>query len=253
MPHLPVVLFTDNFSSDAISLFDKVYKIEHPAYNFIDKIQPLCSSPFEKTIFLDTDTFICEDISPLFELLEKYDFVASFAPGRKQCDFHLNLPDYFPEFNTGLIAFRANNKTSTVLKSWLEIYSNQLKQKKPPHDQPAFREALYNSKASVFCLPSEYNFRTEHPNIGWANSTIKVIHGRHSLYEELGKLLNDQSDQVRLFFHDARFLQSDSIRFFNLKQNRSFLFKLILVLKGYFHRLIFRLNGDGKPPKRKGK
>ncbi|MEQ8551300.1 MAG: putative nucleotide-diphospho-sugar transferase [Cyclobacteriaceae bacterium] len=248
----PVVLFTDVPESADPYLFDHIYNIDKPKFNFIDKIQPLASSPFEETIFLDTDTYVCEDISPLFQLLEKYDFIGSFAPGRQQKTFKVNVPLYFPEFNTGLIGFRKNVVTKHVIERWLNLYILQLKTSNPPHDQPAFRQALFESEALVYNLPSEYNFRTEHPNVVWGNSTVKMIHGRHSKYDQLSIMLNQNEEQIRLFYHDARFLQSDSLRFFKLNQNRSFYFKIVLAIYGYAHRMIYRLLGDGKPLKKKG-
>lgn len=34
-------------------------------------------SPFEHTIFLDTDTFVCGDFSELFDLLDHFDIAMS--------------------------------------------------------------------------------------------------------------------------------------------------------------------------------
>ncbi|MFM8457342.1 MAG: hypothetical protein ACKOB0_00130, partial [Chthoniobacterales bacterium] len=36
--------------------------IKNPRGTFADKIAPLVKTPFEKTIFLDTDTYLCEPV-----------------------------------------------------------------------------------------------------------------------------------------------------------------------------------------------
>ena len=252
-PDIPVILFTDSENAElGNKYFDDVRVIENPKFNFIDKIDPLSLSPFDLTIFIDTDTYLAEDISNLFELLGKYDFLAAYAPGREQGRFGDKIPPYFPEFNTGLIGFTKSQEAKGVLKSWSEIYKDQISQNlNPPHDQPAFREALFLSDATVYCLPEEYNFRTAHPNVVWGNSTVKVVHGRHHSYERLTEMLNGEKDRIRLFYHDARFLNSLSLRFFNLHQN-GFFFSLLVKVFGLWYRLSYRLFGDSVPTKTKG-
>lgn len=251
---VPSAIFTDKQNAElAMPYFDKVMVLETPQYNFIDKIEPLIKSPFDKTIFIDTDTFIAEDLTDLFSLLSNYDFLASFAPGRGVEAFSKDVPDYFPEFNTGLIGYSNIDLCHTVLTLWANIYKEQLKlEKKPPHDQPSFRNALFQSNARIFCLPSEYNFRITNPNIVWSNSSIKLIHGRHNHYEQLVQQLNKDKNAIRIFYHDARFIKNGSIRFFNLRQSRSLLFKCGLWLYGLKERLRYRLFNDDLPKKIKG-
>ena len=59
MPDLPVTLFTDsddrnNFHYNKV---DSVFLIDEATRSCRDKIRPLLDSPYEKTLFLDTDTF----------------------------------------------------------------------------------------------------------------------------------------------------------------------------------------------------
>lgn len=251
----PVAIATDLPNLETAKLFfDVVIPIDTPAFNFIDKIEPLTRTPFRQTIFLDTDTFLLEDISPLFSILDKYDFAACFAPGRVQMKMVPEIPDWFPEFNTGVIGFNKSDVCEKVIAKWLYIYRSQLQEnKKPPHDQPAFRQAMFESGASIYALPEEFNFRTAQPNVVWANSKVKVIHGRHSDYEKLGTLLSSgKRNEVQLFFHDARFLTSRSLRFFLPRQNRSLLLSFALWLTGLMNRLRYRVVSNNNPVKRKG-
>src|SRR5688500_10192769 len=71
MPHVPVALFTD--IPEVASLFDHVIVLDNPTCDFGDKIRGIQCSPFVRTIFLDTDTCVCDDISDLFDLLDHFD------------------------------------------------------------------------------------------------------------------------------------------------------------------------------------
>jgi hypothetical protein len=75
MPHMPVVLFTD--VHDVLSPFDHVIVLDNPSCDFADRIRGIQNSPFARTIFLDTDTCVCDDISDLFDLLDHFDLAAA--------------------------------------------------------------------------------------------------------------------------------------------------------------------------------
>ena len=86
-------------------LFDDVLPIKNPAFGFLDKLQ-MIRVPYERAVFLDTDTFIIGDIRDLFRLLDVHDVAAKLEvyPG---WDYEFpEVPSAFIEYNTGLIAFR---------------------------------------------------------------------------------------------------------------------------------------------------
>src|SRR5690349_16706482 len=105
MPALNIVLWTEQERKDSSNLFSKIYILKKIEYSFADKIAPLLCSPFEKTIFLDTDTHICQPLYDLFELLDHWDFAAAHAPMRITWP-QPDIPDSFPEVNSGVIAWR---------------------------------------------------------------------------------------------------------------------------------------------------
>jgi len=47
-----------------------------------DKILPLLDSPFNRTVFLDTDTQVCSEFFELFDLLDRFDLAVAHAPWR---------------------------------------------------------------------------------------------------------------------------------------------------------------------------
>ena len=195
MPTLPITLW----ASDDVSnpYFENVYKINHPSYNFLDKVRYIYKSPYEYTLFLDTDTYICEDFDELFGLLEKFDVAIAHAPYRRSpknyvtCDEFVidEIPMSFPEMNTGVILFKKHARVEQFFDRWLIEYQQQLSQSSPPaNDQPAFRAALYFSDLSHATLPPEYNCRFVFPV--FVSGMVKILHGWHQDFPALAAQIN---------------------------------------------------------------
>lgn len=51
---------------------------------YADKIMAMSKSPFDETIFLDTDTFVCREITDLFDLLSRFDMAVAHAPAHRE-------------------------------------------------------------------------------------------------------------------------------------------------------------------------
>jgi hypothetical protein len=252
---IPVKLYTDKSNSEfARKFFTDIEIIDNPKFNFQDKIYPFFNPPYNCNLFLDTDTYICSSITDIFEVLRYYQFGLIHAPGRIQYNNHM-LPDYFPEFNTGFIAFNRNKMTSGVFKEWERIYRYQLQNQIPvPHDQPAFREALFQSKLSVFVFPNEYNFRINSPNFAGKNMKVKVLHGRVKDFKKVEDILNRNFGNARIFIHDLYFLSKRSFCSLNPFQNKSLIYNFILLLNQTYQKTVrnLGLSKTNEISKRKG-
>lgn len=180
MPGVSAVLWTDCPSGLQESLFQDINSISNPTRSFFDKIDPLCSTPFDKTIFLDTDTIVVADISDLFQLLDRTQLAFAHGPVRASPSFVIDdVPKSFSEPNTGVMAYRSDREVKSFFRAWAREYVKQLEMPSPPaHDQPAFRRVLFQSSLSYTVLPSEYNLRTIFPMFIGGNSEPKVLHGR---------------------------------------------------------------------------
>lgn len=182
--HFQVCLLTTDalLSSGQIDgiLFDKIIvlpEIEEMRYN--SKITGIPLSPFKKTVYLDTDTFICANIDALFDLLDRFDIACTIDPTNHTSPFiedkeKIKLINIFPEFHTGLIAYIKNKRTIELFTKWkIESYKMRTY-----YDMPSFREAILNSPEIKFTiLPVEYNFHGFH-SYAIAHNEIKVIHAR---------------------------------------------------------------------------
>jgi len=200
MPDLSISLFTDRRElvlSPPVGI-DSVFLLQDVTRSCRDKIKPLADSPYDKTLFLDSDTYLCEPVYELFEMLDRFDIALAQAPDRCQYDLP-SLPDCFTELNSGVIAFRKSTQVSDLLIQWEETFMQMLDvDSKSYRDQHSLRDSLYRSTIQFFVLPPEYNFRTICPNFAGKNCKVKIIHGRHADLEKVASRLN-RSQQARVF------------------------------------------------------
>ena len=146
------------FEGECDYFFSITSKLQRP------KIEYISQSPFKNTIYLDSDTFINEDISELFQILEKYDFGGAFCNSRKRENYskliekYSDIPYSFSEVNTGVMVFNDSLAVKELFKLWHQYYYKYLP-KTNGWDQPSFRIALWESDVKLCHLPPEYNVR----------------------------------------------------------------------------------------------
>jgi hypothetical protein len=146
-----------------------------------NKVYHMGQSPYERTLFLDTDTYVAADISELFSLLDRFDIAVAHAPHREprsaaqRKKFH-RIPSAFVVMNTGVILFKKSDRMAAFFSEWLRSYQEDVASLEY-NDQTSFREALYQSDLRIATLPPEYNYRFRKRLC--INGTLKVLHGRH--------------------------------------------------------------------------
>jgi hypothetical protein len=176
-----------------------VARFEPSGNPYVDKIANIRSSPFERTIYLDSDTFVVDEITHLLALLDHYDIAVAFAPAyRGLAD--PEVPKAFYEFNTGVLAWRASDRMSAFMRSWEDTYFAWLHEepfvgagkasRSRRADQPAFRHCAWQHGLRLFVLAPEYNFRLGYPTavVEW----VRVIHGGHPDHEGLARRVNER-------------------------------------------------------------
>lgn len=148
----------------------------------------------DRTLFLDVDTHLTQDISDLFSILDKYDIAASHNPERIPEWFEDNsmykaegVPEAFPQYNTGVLLFKNNEAVLELFSEWWDIYRERVSGGFM-FNQPAFREALYKSDVRLATLPPEYNVRLNRP--GYLNGPAKILHGWHPEIRKVESSLN---------------------------------------------------------------
>ena len=180
-PGLGIVFYGDwqaqgfNFSPDPAP-FDAAYNVENPHRR--SKVDVLAKTPFERTLYLDTDTRVVEDITPMFDILDRFDIAVAHAMRRnspeRMITWRKAIPKAFPQFNSGVILYRATPQVLGFLQEWSEHFANA----GFAQDQMTFRELLWLSDLRMAVLPPEYNVRYEKYIRLWSKeeATPKILH-----------------------------------------------------------------------------
>lgn len=203
MPDMSITLVTDADTDTPV--FDLIIQTEHYDDPWLYKIDMLAQSPYEETLFLDTDTYACKPFEEIFDLLRRYDVAASIIPLDGQT--HPDLPDYFYAYNTGVILFRQTPQTEQLFADWYDLYLRYVEQEKrldypilTASDQPSFNKAILEADATIFTLPNIYNCRGLNINMVW--SPVKILHLRPTYRDEfvaLERLLNHVPHWPKVF------------------------------------------------------
>jgi len=179
MPDLPITAFSQ-FPIES-PLFDSIVQVQPTKDGFYDKSKLIQSSPYERTLFIDADTYVLEPIPELFLLLDRFDCAATHEE-YLNTDWHqryprTDIPSSFPEFNTGILMFKRSERMNRVLEQWGTLYRQYLEEKpgQPINDQPFFRVAAYCGDVRIATLTREYNckFRGQ----GYLKGKVKIVHG----------------------------------------------------------------------------
>ncbi|MCW3032602.1 MAG: hypothetical protein QOK19_2349 [Solirubrobacteraceae bacterium] len=194
---VPHVVFADGEGAGAEGL--TVRRFEPSGNPYVDKIANMRRSPFERTLYLDSDTYVVDEIVHVLALLEHYDMAVAFAPAYRGLEDPL-VPKAFHEFNTGVLAWHASERMADFMASWQETYASWLENEPFPGagkasrsrraDQPAFRRCAWEHGLRLFVLSPEYNFRLGYP--ATVVDRVRVIHGDHPDPEGLAARINER-------------------------------------------------------------
>lgn len=196
MPHLPITVFSQfPVKSD---LFENVIAVEASDEGLYDKTRLMREVPYDRTLFIDADTYVVEPIPELFTVLDHFDCALTHEEYVNTDWFNrYNRPDIpasYPEFNTGIMALKRSEKMDHFLQEWDRLYKSYLdgSPKQRVNDQPFFRAAAYFSDIRIATLTREYNckFRGQ----GYLNGNVKIIHGHVNL--ELSREHVDEAVKV---------------------------------------------------------
>jgi hypothetical protein len=195
MPDLATAVFTD--VDGAGEEFDHVRRLEIERFSYSIRIDSLRRTPFDRTLHVDTDTRLLDDVSELFQMLDAFDVGGVPSPTRPPWGDEA-VPECFPQINGGVILYRRTEPVLTWLESWLALYEEDVARgeerlsrrvaKTFPTDQPSLRITLYKSGLRLAFLPVEYNCRFRMP--GYLTGKVKIIHGDVAEIDRAAESLN---------------------------------------------------------------
>jgi len=141
-PNINLCLFTPD-TKFAHKVFNSIIHIDEQDSPFKTKVDALSKTPFEFTLFLDTDTVVKNSCYELFDFLLSYDMGVA---NRVKCDWgrETKFISYIDSesYNTGVVLYRMNNK----IKKFFTIWKDQL-----------FRQDAKTIVAGVFCDQYYFN------------------------------------------------------------------------------------------------
>lgn len=176
VPTANISLYTNiSFDNDSglCPRFDHVIYDENIDMRLIAKAHALLNSPYDKTIFLDTDTIIHRNIiHDIFKVLDEFKFTAVYGDA-------FNKGSIYPDFNTGLIGVKNDLETQALINEWIELFEKtpnnnhallhefkevdgvkkKVIKEKRVNDQWAFREMFMNNKKIFHILPTYFQYR----------------------------------------------------------------------------------------------
>ena len=200
-PDLPITLETCEKLTPTNGVFDSVVVRNDYMHDFEDTILKYRHCMYDKTLFLDSDTYVCDDISDIFNILDKYDLVGCFEPTRNgniEHNHSHNIPNSFPQINTGVIGYNNNHNVHKIFNNWQEKHDEIRDKVHANLTQPAFRIIAYEGE-NIGILPPEYNIRLGNVtgNLCFASGSIKILHGRSAFWniEDLATCVNENTDE----------------------------------------------------------
>jgi hypothetical protein len=165
-PDVPACIVT-NVAKEPLDIpgWDKnkdywIFLDEDTARNRLFKTAIQHHSPFDKTVYLDCDTLVVNDISLISFFLNYFDIAIKLNTGGSgRRDRNKKLFDgtrvfhELPHWNGGVIAFRKSASSVAFFECWNEKYKS-LGFKR---DQPSLIEAIFESKCRILSLNSRWN------------------------------------------------------------------------------------------------
>jgi len=204
-PDVPSVLFTDRPDLARSGPFVQVIQVPEQRWVRTEaKVWAVGRSPYEQTVYLDTDTFVCGDMTELFDVLDRFDVAGvpvtlRLAKGAHHADPD-DVPDAFQTINGGMLAYRRNDATAALFERWWELYQADRAAAGDDHimDQPSLRVALWRTDCQLLIVPSEFNMRTKQYRSRpvAAVGRVRMIHGRPRDLHALDRKWN-RSDRPR--------------------------------------------------------
>lgn len=207
-PTLPITIYTDEPVDTPV--FDKVRALDEPITEPGDSILTDRHFPYDQNLYLDADTYVCDDITDLFTLLDEFDLGLAHNVGRAywRPDIYesneIDIPEAFTEYNSGVMAYTSGDTVRELFAEWGDLYRS-MDFETSRWNQQALRMALYQSEVSLATLPPEYNFMMH--SVGYVTGYVKILHQGISGLDpaEFADLLNSTTEKRVITWEEEPF------------------------------------------------
>ncbi|MEO8204540.1 MAG: hypothetical protein ABI615_00060 [Chthoniobacterales bacterium] len=179
-PGRRICLITDAVRAGT-PFWDDLVILENPCFGFRDKVE-MRRCPYERFVYLDTDTHTFGDLSDLFAMLNQFD--ACGVQLFEGHDYHVKgIPYAYSETNAGMLGFHKGPEVDAFFEEWVRLYAEFRAQNQGENyhyanvgDQKSLRVALWNSKLRFAFVGPEFNFIPFRND--FAALPVKVLHTR---------------------------------------------------------------------------
>ena len=121
---LPFAIICDR-ENEYTKEFDDVIVIEHPAFSYADKFRIFVDSPYDETVFIESDCLVYRDLDEMFRLLASGDDFTAFGVNDDDIKVWFSEPEQLterfgdiftsiPVFNPGYLFIRKSPLTEKV-------------------------------------------------------------------------------------------------------------------------------------------
>lgn len=169
----PVVLFTDRPCGN--SVFDHVVVIPNLPKAAEAKLV-IRDTPFDRFIYLDSDTLVLGSFEEIFQLLEAFDVCVPAALG----GYHYTIPEVshaFREPSTSMIGFRRSAPVIDFFERWRVRFDQYRDVMGREWDQRSFRHAAYEDRQLRVCFLGDEWCLSPYPG-GMLCRDARLVHGR---------------------------------------------------------------------------
>lgn len=184
----PICLVTNTPTEDPA--FDSVVVLTDLPNNVSSKLA-MDHCPFERFVFLDSDTLILSSLHELFDLLDQFDVGVPASLG----GYHYTLPGVslaFREASTNVIAMRRGSALSAFFEKWQHYYKAYEKEMGREWDQRSFRHAAYEIRELRICFLGDEWSLSPYPG-GLLCRDVRILHGRPRPYlHTMAQFVNQQ-------------------------------------------------------------
>lgn len=134
-------------------------------------------APWERCLFLDTDTLVVGDLGEGFAVLDRFEFAGHQCGGGHHYSLP-GLPPSFPEVNSGVLFWRRGPRCDALFARWRELFAayNQENETRT-WDQKSLRMALWECDLRLAMLPVNFNLMPYFPSV--LERHLVVAHGRN--------------------------------------------------------------------------
>ncbi len=190
MPDVNACIVTDDRKRSGISGFDVIVDHAKPGEGFGDQVTGIGQSPFDRTIYLDADTFVIKPLWKLFDLVTLYPLAACHALWRFSREPDEDLPCVF-EWACGMMGFRNVPIWRKFYKHWSELYFERRRTEGGnPGNQIDFREAILDQTVPIFTLGPSFNFQVGAPGLLGGKEFVHVAASKKANGGALGLSAN---------------------------------------------------------------